>query len=118
MFSTEEGGSACLIDATSNFGVAVCPKNTIRANNRFIMEGPSRLRCIISFVDIACNDMRGRLSRSGAMCPEKRMNLAHCQGNPLWRLLPRENAYFGVWREHRGFHGDNERMRWNIVRQD
>ena len=46
------------------------------------------------------------------------MDLAHCQGNPLLGLLPREHAYFGFGREHRGLHGHGVRMRRDIVRQD
>ena len=46
------------------------------------------------------------------------MYLAHRQGNPLLGLLPREHAHFGVWREHRGLHGDGVRMRRDIIRQD
>src|SRR5216683_3655318 len=59
-----------------------------------------------------------RLSRSRAMSPEKGTNLAHRQGNPLLGLLPRENAHFGIWREHRRLHGDGVRMRRNVIRQD
>ena len=36
------------------------------------------------------------------MCPEEGTYLAHRQWNSLLRLLPREHAHFGVWREHRG----------------
>src|SRR4029077_2985529 len=61
-------------------------------------------------------DEHRRLSR--AMSPEEGMYLAHRQGNPLLGLLPREHAHFGVWREHRSFHGDGVRMRRDIVRQD
>ena len=46
------------------------------------------------------------------------MDLAHRQGNPLLGLLPREHAHFGVWREHRGLHGDRIRMHRNVIRQD
>jgi hypothetical protein len=52
------------------------------------------------------------------MCPEEGTYLAHRQGNPLLGLLPREHAHFGVWREHRGLHGDGVRMRRDIIRQD
>ena len=52
------------------------------------------------------------------MRPEEGTYLAHRQGNPLLGLLPREHAYFGLRREHRGLHGDSVRMRRNIVRQD
>src|SRR2546422_996579 len=41
------------------------------------------------------------------MCPEEGTYLAHRQGNPLLGLLPREYAHFGLWREHRGLHGDS-----------
>jgi len=52
-----------------------------------------------------------RLSRSRAVCPEEGTYLAHRQGNPLLGLLPREHAHFGLWREHRGLHGDGVRER-------
>src|SRR5216683_3520978 len=58
------------------------------------------------------------LSRSRAMSPEEGTNLAYRQGNPLLGLLPREHAHFGIWREHRGLHGDGIRMRRDIIRQD
>ena len=45
------------------------------------------------------------------MCPEEGKYLAHRQGNPLLGLLPREHAHFGLWREHRGLHGDGVRER-------
>src|ERR1700730_2323870 len=59
-----------------------------------------------------------RLSRTRAMCPEEGTYLAHRQRNPLLGLLPREHTHFGVWREHRGLHGDGVRMRRDIIRQD
>src|SRR5580658_8492363 len=57
-----------------------------------------------------------RLSR--VVRPEEGMYLAHRQGNPLLGLFPREYAHFGLWREHRGLHGDGVRMRRDIIRQD
>ena len=44
--------------------------------------------------------------------------MAHRQWNPFLRLLPRVDADFGFRRKHRGFHGDRERVRRNIVRED
>src|SRR5438105_4520829 len=59
-----------------------------------------------------------RLSGSRPMRPEEGTYLAHRQGNPLLGLLPREHADFGLRREHRGLHGDDVRMRGDIVGQD
>ena len=50
--------------------------------------------------------------------PSERMDLSHCQRNPLLRVLPREHAHFGLRRQHRRLHRDGIRMRWNIVRHD
>src|ERR1700687_2673457 len=58
------------------------------------------------------------LSRNRMMCPKEGTYLAHRQGNPLLGLLPREDAHFGIWREHRGLHGDGVGMRRDIIRQD
>jgi predicted permease len=37
---------------------------------------------------------------------EEGMNLAHRQRDSLLRFLPREDAHFALWREHRALHGD------------
>ena len=52
------------------------------------------------------------------MCPQEGSDLAHCQRNPLLGFFPWENAYFGVWREHRGLHGHGVRMRGYIIRKN
>src|SRR5947207_11588586 len=57
-----------------------------------------------------------KLSRT--IRPEEGTYLAHRQGNPLFGLLPRENTHLGLWREHRGLHGDGVGMPRDIVRQD
>src|SRR5512144_2148153 len=59
-----------------------------------------------------------RLNRSRPMRPEEGTYVAHRQGNPLFGFLPRENAHFGLWRKHRGLHGDGVGMGGDIVRQD
>src|SRR5579864_4651543 len=59
---------------------------------------------------------RSPLSR--LMRPEKRMDLAHCQRNPLFGLFPREDAHFSFRREHRAFHGGGVGVRRHVVRQD
>ena len=48
------------------------------------------------------------------MRPEEGPYLVHRQGNPLLGLFPRENAHFGLRREHRGVHCDCVRMRRDI----
>ena len=57
-----------------------------------------------------------RLSRP--MCLEEGTNLAHRQGDSLLGLFPGEHAHFGLWREHRAFHGGGVWVRGGIVRQD
>ena len=52
------------------------------------------------------------------MCPEKRTYLADRKGNSLLGLLPRVDAHFGLWREHRALHGDGVRVRRDVIRQD
>ena len=52
------------------------------------------------------------------MRAHERTYLPHRQGNSFLRLLPGENAHFGVWREHRALHGDGIGMGGDFVRQD
>src|ERR1700730_121462 len=52
------------------------------------------------------------------MRPEEGTYLAYRQGYALPGLLPGEHAHFSLRRQHRGFHGDGVRMRWDIIRQD
>src|SRR5262249_34284594 len=61
---------------------------------------------------------RRRLRRSRPMSPKDGTYLAHRQGTPLLGLLPREDAHFGLQREHRGRDGDGIRMRRDFSRQD
>jgi len=42
------------------------------------------------------------------------MDLAHRQGNPLLRFLPREHADFGLWRQQRRFQGDGVWVRRDV----
>src|SRR6516164_2316927 len=60
----------------------------------------------------------GRLSRNRPMRPEEGTYLAHCQGNPLFGLLPRKYTHFRLRREHGGLHGDRIWMCWYIIRED
>src|SRR6185312_3824417 len=61
---------------------------------------------------------RPGLSRSRPMRLKEGTYLAHRQRNPLLGLLPWEYTHLGLWREHRGLHGDGVRMRRDIIRQD
>ena len=45
------------------------------------------------------------------------MNLAHSQRNSFLGFFPRENAHFGLWREHRAIHCGGKRVRGDVVWQ-
>ena len=57
------------------------------------------------------------LSGSWAVCLQEGTDLANGEGNPLLRFLPWEHADLGLWRRHRGFHGDSIGVRRDIVGQ-
>src|SRR5579859_5045216 len=91
------------------------------AKARAATAEPYRLARGSSMVELApaaASCEHRRLSRSWAMCSEERMYLAHRQRNSFLGLLPREDAHFGLRREHRGLHGHGVWMRRDIVRQD
>src|SRR6202167_4727266 len=55
---------------------------------------------------------------SGLMRFEEGMNLAHREWDSLLRFFPREQAHFGLGREHGALHGDGVRVRGDLVGQD
>jgi len=51
------------------------------------------------------------------MGPKEGAHVAHGQGNPIFGLLPRVEARFGLRRQTDGLQGHGQGMRWNILRQ-
>jgi hypothetical protein len=63
------------------------------------------------------NNCKTRFRLSQLMRLQKRMNLANRQRDSILRFFPREQAHFGLGREHRALHGDGVWVRGHLVRQ-